>query len=312
MSIRKRWYVNFGSTDSSRQWSWSISRKSANVLLSILAVGLIICGFIVYNGWKRNSDLIQLTKMREENHILRERLIHFAIQMDSLLIKIKIMEAWEDELREDRRLRTVSPDIRAMGQGGEPIYDPVFLNYDIDLNDVYNENLQKLEFVRAKVHLTYQTHSDLIETLKSRDLTYRTTPSIWPTFGRVTDLFGYRTHPVFGYKNLHSGIDIANDRGTYIYSTANGTVTFAGRSGQSGNLIRIDHASGYQTRYAHLDRILVRQGDQVQKGQIIAQMGTSGVSTGSHLHYEVMDIKKNAVTDPSRFFNLREDQVTSQ
>jgi murein DD-endopeptidase MepM/ murein hydrolase activator NlpD len=295
--------------DSSRQWSLSISKSAGYVFLGLIFLSIVVFGAASYNAWKRNSDLQQMSKMREENQLLREKMANFSIQMDSLLIKIRIMEAWEDQLREERSLKLISPDVRALGSGGLPMIDTSFLLYDDYLHSIYNDNLQKMDFLQAKIKLTYETHLDLKLSLQKRENLYKSTPSIWPTFGRITDQFGLRTHPLLRYKTMHTGVDIANDRGTLIYATADGTVVFSERSGASGNLIRINHASGYQTRYAHLDSSLVRGGDFVTKGQIIALMGNSGSSTGNHLHYEVLDLRSGNILNPNHFFSLTEEQI---
>jgi len=259
--------------------------------------------------WSKNSELAQLTKLQRENDILRNRMTHFTTQMDSLLIKIRIMEDWEDNMRQDRRLPVINTDVRALGSGGFPFSDPVFLPFCDALHKLYNENLTKLNYVSAKIELTFTTHFDLISSIQSRESLYKSTPSIWPTFGKVTSSFGNRIHPIFKSSSMHAGLDIANEFGTPIYATADGTVSFTGRSASLGYLIRIDHASGYQTRYGHLQRILVKAGDTISKGQIIATMGSSGNSTGSHLHYEILDFRRGRVTNPVAFLNITEDQL---
>jgi len=104
---------------------------------------------------------------------------------------------------------------------------------------------------------------------------------IWPTRGTVSSRFGTR------WGILHAGIDIANSKGTPVYAADSGTVTFSGYSGNYGNLIKISHGSGLETRYAHLSSRLVSSGQKVQKGQLIGYMGSTGNATGSHLHFEV-------------------------
>ncbi|EGL83107.1 Peptidase M23 [Caldalkalibacillus thermarum TA2.A1] len=86
---------------------------------------------------------------------------------------------------------------------------------------------------------------------------------------------------------MHYGIDFANRLGRPIYATADGTVTFAGSNGGYGNQVHIDHGNGYLTSYSHLQTIKVNQGDQVKKGDMIGKMGSTGCSTGVHLHYEI-------------------------
>jgi murein DD-endopeptidase MepM/ murein hydrolase activator NlpD len=103
-----------------------------------------------------------------------------------------------------------------------------------------------------------------------------------------TSGYGVRSDPFRGGAAMHAGIDLAGPHGTPIYATADGTVTNAGwNSGGYGNLIKVDHGRGIETRYGHLAQMLVRDGQQVKRGQLIGRMGSTGRSTGNHLHYEV-------------------------
>ncbi|MEO0914620.1 MAG: peptidoglycan DD-metalloendopeptidase family protein, partial [Pseudomonadota bacterium] len=104
---------------------------------------------------------------------------------------------------------------------------------------------------------------------------------------RYTSGFGTRRDPKTGGRRAHNGIDLAGPRGTPILSTAEGVVVFAGRQSGFGNLIKIRHEFGFETLYAHLNRIHVKVGDRIARGDHIGDMGTTGRSTGVHLHYEV-------------------------
>lgn len=104
---------------------------------------------------------------------------------------------------------------------------------------------------------------------------------------RISSHFGPRRHPTTGRWALHAGLDLAGPTGTPIYAPAAGKVVYAGPRGTYGNLIKIDHPFGYETRYAHLSQILVSPGDEVTTGQLIGRIGTTGRSTGPHLHYEI-------------------------
>lgn len=113
-------------------------------------------------------------------------------------------------------------------------------------------------------------------------------PSIMPVRGaRYTSGFGTRSDPFRGTRAMHSGIDMAGPVGTPIYATADGIVGHAGNRGAYGKLIELEHGAGITTRYAHLSRMAVRDGERVRRGQLIGYMGSTGRSTGSHLHYEV-------------------------
>ena len=104
---------------------------------------------------------------------------------------------------------------------------------------------------------------------------------------RFSSPFGMRTDPFTGQLSFHPGVDIPGPVGTPIYATANGVVEIARPDGGYGNLVEIDHGHGIETRYGHLSKILVSANEQVTRGQLIGLMGSTGRSTGSHLHYEV-------------------------
>jgi murein DD-endopeptidase MepM/ murein hydrolase activator NlpD len=128
-----------------------------------------------------------------------------------------------------------------------------------------------------------------------------TTPLRKPLSGelQLTSTFGYRTDPFFGRPALHSGVDLREEYGAPVRATAAGTVSVAGPQGGYGNLVEIDHGDGMSTRYGHLSAINVAPGQQVTPGAIVGRVGSTGRSTGPHLHYEVR-VGGEAV-DPSRF-----------
>ena len=104
---------------------------------------------------------------------------------------------------------------------------------------------------------------------------------------RLSSGFGYRNDPVSGTRTMHPGIDIPGPLGSPVKAAATGTIDYAGRRGGYGNMIEIDHGGGLTTRYAHLVRFLVNSGAHVERGETIGLMGSTGHSTGSHLHFEV-------------------------
>lgn len=110
-----------------------------------------------------------------------------------------------------------------------------------------------------------------------------------PVDGRITSSFGVRRDPIHGRHKQHRGLDIAAPRGTPIEAAASGTVVFAGWRRGYGNTVTIEHADGRRTRYAHADELLVSRGDVVDAGQTIAKVGSTGRSTGPHLHFEVFE-----------------------
>lgn len=110
---------------------------------------------------------------------------------------------------------------------------------------------------------------------------------VQPVAGRVTSGFGGRRHPILGYTRMHAGVDYGAPYGAPIYAVTDGTVTFAGYNGGYGRFIRLAHPGGLGSAYAHMSRLAVSSGDRVRRGQIIGYVGSSGLSTGPHLHYEL-------------------------
>jgi murein DD-endopeptidase MepM/ murein hydrolase activator NlpD len=119
--------------------------------------------------------------------------------------------------------------------------------------------------------------------------------------GFISSYFGRRADPFTGYVAVHKGLDFAGPAGSAVSSVAAGLVTFAGERAGFGEMVEITHGNGLATRYCHNEKLLVKQGDMVSKGQEVALMGSTGHSTGPHLHFEVL--KNGAQVDPLRFIS---------
>jgi Membrane proteins related to metalloendopeptidases len=126
-----------------------------------------------------------------------------------------------------------------------------------------------------------------------------TTPSLWPVTGRITSGFGWRISPFGDGNELHPGIDIATNMGCPVVATADGQVVASGWSGGYGNMVQIDHGNGLETIYGHNSQLAVGVGQTVRKGQVISYAGSTGKSTGPHVHYEIR--KDGAAIDPWKY-----------
>jgi len=137
----------------------------------------------------------------------------------------------------------------------------------------------------------------------SQNTTYTGGAFAWPSVSTyITSPYGTRTHPVTGRVKTHSGIDVGASHGTNIFAAAAGTVIVSGwNSGGYGNYVVIDHGGGLTTLYAHCSSLLVSSGQKVSRGQVIAKVGSTGMSTGPHLHFEVL--KNGSHTNPMAYFN---------
>lgn len=147
--------------------------------------------------------------------------------------------------------------------------------------------IRDLQLIESKLPEQEQSLKELKNAMIQRNQRMASTPSIWPVAGRITSDFGYRRSP-FGYrKEFHDGLDIAAPYGTSIRAAADGMVVFVGYKSGYGNMVTISHGYGFETSYGHTSKVLVKKGQKVKKGQIIAQVGNTGRSTGPHVHYMV-------------------------
>ncbi len=124
---------------------------------------------------------------------------------------------------------------------------------------------------------------------------------------QISSNFGYRAHPLIKQREFHTGIDLRVPVGTSVYATADGVVSFSkkGYNGGYGNMVKVDHAYGFRTVYAHLSELAVKEGDFVKKGQVVAYSGNSGLSTGPHLHYEVVFLGNRLNPKPFMDWTMR-------
>lgn len=140
---------------------------------------------------------------------------------------------------------------------------------------------------------------DLLQALRKKHDVLPALPTIWPVTGFISSNFGGRSSPFGNGSQFHKGLDISNRMGTPIVATAEGTVTMAGPDGAYGNSVEISHGGGLVTKYAHMQRFAVKQGQWVKRGEVIGYIGMTGRTTGPHLHYEVR--LNGAPVNPMRY-----------
>jgi len=261
------------------------------VITSIALFGMIL-GMFTYLGissYKNRALLSRIIKLKAERTILMGKL-------NNLKNDIAKLEASADSITKCSNLIAFLAErsipnryVLMMGTGGIPASSP-FSNKALGKRVInIQEKIDKLDKLAG---FEKEELNKSIKVLNEKDNLLKHSPSIWPTLGRVTAGYGMRIHPILKKKEFHRGIDIANLRGTPIYATAYGKIRSAGWKGGYGNSVLIDHGYGYSTMYGHLRSIVVRRGQYVRRGQIIGYMGSSGLSTGPHLHYEVRFLGK--------------------
>ena len=263
-------------------YRFSISKKTFKYLVGIssfLAVGVV--GFFV-QYFLMLGQLTELKDLRKETKTQK-------IQIQSFLGTIDDMKNQMTRLMElDRKLRVIT-DIGpskhqglVSGLGGSEEIGT--LDPDSKLNASIQLDLEALQTNAVQQEKSFQ---ELTEAVQSRQSLWASTPSIWPTTGWLTSGFGPRVSPFTGRVARHNGIDIAARQETPIVAPAAGIVGYLGFDNGLGKFVRINHGYGIVTYYGHLSKTVVKIGQKVKRGDIVAYVGNTGLSTGPHLHYEV-------------------------
>ncbi|HMK55134.1 MAG TPA: M23 family metallopeptidase [Dissulfurispiraceae bacterium] len=159
-----------------------------------------------------------------------------------------------------------------------------------------------MEALKEQMRKSAESVTAVQEFLKEQRDAYLSTPHGWPVGGRVTSPFGEREAPNGGGLQFHTGIDISAPKGTPVKATADGIVSFAGWNAGSGKLVVVEHGFGYSTAYAHNSSIEVKVGQRVKRSEIISYSGSTGNSTGPHVHYEVW--QQGKAVNPKQYLEV--------
>lgn len=229
-----------------------------------------------------------ISHQRQEIGTQRKQIQTFADEINRLKTRLAGLENSEKKIRIIANLEPSKEQEGLFGIGGSL---PEDLDTQIDLSEKHDSLIREMHEQVKQLHVAIGSQDEafslLLKNLEDQQSFLACTPSIKPTEGWVTSKFGYRKSPFTGRREFHKGVDIACRKKTPIYATANGVITYVGRKGYLGKVIIIDHGYGIVTRYAHLYKALKKKGDKVRRGEKIALVGSSGRTTGPHLHYEV-------------------------
>ena len=243
--------------------------------------------------------------LMQELEIAKTENENLSTQYDGLAdIVGHLHERSNNSVRLALRMEPIDDDVFQGGRGGHDAYE--------NLKTLPNVGTQMAGLRERVDRLRYQVdlHSRSLDevanmALRKEDM-LASIPSIKPIRGdqfnrKMENLsgFGYRIHPILGVKKMHNGIDFNCRKGTEIQASGKGTVEFAGRSTTYGNVVVIDHGYGFKSRYAHMSAIKVKKGQKVDRGHLIGLVGSTGRSTGDHLHYEIE--KDGVKVDPIQF-----------
>jgi len=267
-------------------------------LVSFLLLAIGVGGSLAYVGFDyyrlktiafNNKTLTQtLEYNNNEIQSQRDQIQAFAKNIEALKNNVVNLTKLEDKVRLIADIQKKGDSSGFIGIGGIPEND---LDQDIPLDARHNNLIREMHEQVNQTTLAAKQQvlnfEDLIKQLEKKKNFLASTPSIRPVEGWVTSKFGYRKSPFTGKRTFHSGLDISNKIGTNVIATANGTISYAAQKRYYGMLVVIDHGYGKTTKYGHLSKILVKSGQRVKRGDVVALLGNTGQSTGPHVHYEV-------------------------
>jgi murein DD-endopeptidase MepM/ murein hydrolase activator NlpD len=259
-----------------------------SLVFSFAVGGILLFVWIIKDYQNVRTDIPRLAYLQRENSQQRE-------QITSLTGKILVIQKKLMELNEfDRKLRTMvnleptRETPRFLGMGGS---DP-----SSSSSRAAAEKLEKklvrnmhhsLDAIENEILMQVSERTELLSYLNKQKSLLAFTPSIWPTRGWISSNFGYRISPFTNEKEFHKGIDICSRKDATIICPADGIVSSIENDPGYGRIMSVNHGRGIVTKYAHLDKVLVKKGQAVKRGQEIALVGNTGRTTGPHLHYEI-------------------------
>jgi biotin carboxyl carrier protein len=277
--------------------------------IKILGLALLVSQAVFLTHYAiQSSQVWELGVLREEMVMLREQTNSFSASLEDLKRRMLNMKEVNTRLRIMLGIEEQRPADIMGGKGGSevpmdggqplqdlpPVAPPVGVQDpppgeaapagDKSLADKVQKDIAWLE---RQSTVEEQILEELTEAAKDKSARWAATPSIWPVRGWVTSGFGARISPFTNQLAMHDGLDIGAAPNTPVQCPASGRVVSAGFDAKMGNVVLIDHGYGIETEYGHLAKLLVKQGQRVKRGDVVALVGSTGLSTGPHLHYMV-------------------------
>ncbi len=250
------------------------------VLAAIGVLSFFVAVGLGFNYARMSFKVSDYNSLQSENTELKVEKKNLEVTTTKLNTKISKLETISENLA---NLIESDGYLKKSGKNGVGGSKTNFRTSDI-LDDSPKTDIESLKGRTADLENSLTL---LQQKAEKRALIRRFTPDIWPVKGRLASHYGGRLDPFTGDREVHLGLDISGIYGTPVHAPAEGVVIFAARKSDYGNLIIIDHGAGMTTRLGHLSSFRVRVGAQVSKGQVVGNVGTTGRTTGPHLHYEV-------------------------
>jgi septal ring factor EnvC (AmiA/AmiB activator) len=289
----------------SRPRRFSIKRRTVRVLLLATVVAVVLEALFLVQYVTRSGEIWELENLRSEAIQHRQQATTLSSALEELRKQLSNMREVNVRLRVMLGLDPPKVPPSPLGLGGKEESRVVLQSVGgmggegESLSEVVSQLQQKLMWLKEEAFIQERHLHELTGIVGQRRVQWASTPSIWPVRGWVSSGFGRRVSPFTGEYMMHGGLDISAPMSTPVKAPAAGFVIAAGPEKSLGNLVVLSHGYGFKTLYAHLSKVRVRTGQTVRRGDIIGEVGNTGLSTGPHLHYEI-EIHGQAV-DPFKY-----------
>jgi len=299
----RRWTVMFVPHTSGQTRSWSVSMTVVKLGAGVATVVVATLLAATYGVVSRSVDLARSQRLERANQALSSEVALLGQRLGTLSDTLALITRRDEEVRLVAGLDPLSPEVEQAGIGGPSGAWPDRERLLSDAGVVGREALGvhvDLDAMIRRADVLATSFREAAESLGAHVQQMQATPSIMPTTGFLTSRFAsIRYHPILHENRPHEGIDITAAFGTPIVAPAAGRVIKVGWENGYGLMVELDHGYGLQTKYAHMSRTAVQVGQMVKRGDRLGYVGSTGLSTGPHLHYEV--IVDGRPVDPLRY-----------
>jgi len=265
-----------------------IRKKTVKISLYLCAFVLLSTTFFFCDYIQVKKKAFELSQLRQETQSQRSQIQFFSARIEDLEKQLSKLKDFDKKIRIIANLEKGQEVIPLMGMGGPSPSDiREKLKKEKDAGGLAQQMRTDIERLQSEAMSREESLSELEKLLQVKKEMLAHTPSVWPVMGWVTSGFGFRTNPFTGLAQMHEGLDVSNRVGTLIIASAHGIVSDVGNDIAHGKVVVIFHGFGMTTRYCHLNKVFVKTGQRVKRGDRIAEIGMTGKTTGPHLHYEV-------------------------
>ena len=249
-----------------------------SIRVPVVAVAASVCLFLTGTAF-----VVSVSVRAVEYHRMQERLSLVSAQFLEMKGTMLALKQAEKDFRKLFSLKSKSAVLESADPGDAGSLD--------------------MEVLRGQIEAAMQSVSEIRGYIAEQKDIHLATPLGWPVAGTISSPYGYRNHPVREERRFHTGVDLSVPSGSEVKATADGIVSFAGWTENSGIVVVVEHGHGFSTAYAHNRKALARVGQRIARGDVIAMSGSTGLSTGPHVHYEIWRDGRHA--DPAGFLARR-------